>query len=580
MLAVALVLAVLARRGPPPVSAPQMSFQLESLGDSVESDGLAISADGRDIVVVGRSERGTRLYHRALDSAGFRAIPGTEGAAPVVTIRPDRSVLFWANRSLHEVRLDGGSPLRFARVGNFPAGMSWDDRAGLVLGMITFSRPTGLSRVARGDTGATAITRLPSRGMHHDPVILPDGEHAAFLNFGDPFGIGVASLTDGNWQAWPLSIRPNRIVGLSGGILFYLADAGLVAVEWDERERRPVGEPMVVPRLPEGVSNAALARDGTLLFATTQEQRYQVVLISAGGRRKPLLPGNSVSQFVPRFDAAGTRVAFRSALDGINDVRVLGLSDGALQPLHLGDRTGSAVAWSRDGRVFANQGAGTSVRRSLVRSRPADGSDSARVVYDSPDVLVTGLDVSRDGRLLALAASPQTVQTSSSRQILITGADSTGATTRLGTGSSDYIAPRFSPDGKWLAYASDETNRYEVYVRSLTGSGAVQVSERGGGQPVWSADGKLLYYRTGSAIMAAELTATRTGGLTVRGHRQVFQGNFLGDESFPYGTWDVAPDGSLLLAEAIGGNVGSPIRVRTGWIPELKALMLARPRAR
>jgi len=591
-LAVALVASLVARRPATPPPGPPMIFQLESAGDSIAPTGVAIAADGRDLVFAGRLRGQSMLYHRALGAAGVRPIPGTEGAGPIAAIRPDRSVIFWADRELREVRLDGGGATRFARVGNLPAGLSWDDRAGLVLGMLMFSTPNGLSRVSRGDTSVTAITEVA--GMHHDPVILPSGEHAAFTSFGvgaQPTAIGVASLKDGTWERWEVSPPPSRIVGFTEGVLVYRSRNQLMAVAWDSRRQRPLGEPAPIPGLPEDIADAAVSLDGTLALVAAARRRYETVLVDASGSATTLLRDEpKAAQFIPRFGPGGGRVAFRTEFQGINDVRVLGLDGGVLQPLRFSaDRGLQSIGWTMDGRIIVGSiplpafGSVTSGRGNerpyalRVRAQPADVSDSARIVFTYDEARVAGMDVSPDGRTIALVTVPLGAGLASDADILLARIDSPAPPRSFVSGAGDQTAPRFSPDGRWLAYASRESGRYEVYVRSTTGGGVAQVSDRGGGQPVWSADGKRLYYRSGSSIMVTDLAVTAGGGLGVRSHQRVFDGDIVGAESDRGATFDVDPRGRIIVARAIG-DAATPIVLATGWIAELKAQMAARPR--
>ena len=212
-----------------------------------------------------------------------------------------------------------------------------------------------------------------------------------------------------------------------------------------------------------------------------------------------------------------------------------------------------------------------------VRAQPADVSDSARIVFEYDEARVAGMDVSPDGRTIALVTVPPGAGFASDADILLARIDSTQPPRPFVSGAGDQTAPRFSPDGRWLAYASRESGRYEVYVRSTTGGGVAQVSDRGGGQPVWSNDGRRLYYRSGSSIMVADLAVTAGGGLGVRSHQRVFDGDIVGAESDRGATFDVDPRGRIILARAIG-DAATPIVLATGWIAELKAQLAVRPR--
>jgi dipeptidyl aminopeptidase/acylaminoacyl peptidase len=337
---------------------------------------------------------------------------------------------------------------------------------------------------------------------------------------------------------------------------------------------------MAIPGLPDSVTNAALGVDGTLaMLHGTFGGVYEIVLIGADGQAARLLP-DTLRFLVPRFGPGGARVALR----GLGDADALWILDrasGTRQPLRL-ERSGGipGIVWTRSGQIFVGLaprlGTGSPVRRS-IRELPADGSDTARIVFDAREQRISGFDVSADGQQLAVAVLPTELGSEAQSDIMLTRLDSTQALRPLATGTANQVAPRFSPDGRWLAYASDESGEYEVYVRSRERAGLVQVSDRGGGQPVWSVDGKRLYYFAGSGIVAAELGETPGGGLEVRGRRSVFEGDLLGRLSETVATYDVDAAGRIIAARMIGA-AGQTITVRTGWIEGFKAQLAARRR--
>lgn len=147
------------------------------------------------------------------------------------------------------------------------------------------------------------------------------------------------------------------------------------------------------------------------------------------------------------------------------------------------------------------------------------------------------------------------------------------------SGGANEYAPRFSPDGHWLAYTSDESGRPEVYVRPFPGSGQrVQISTGGGNEAVWSGDSRHVFYRSGSAFMVADV-APSGGALSVASRRKLFEGNYYGaDPTALSASYDVSPDGhSFLVGRAIGDSADE-IVVWTGWLGELEGQFVERRR--
>jgi dipeptidyl aminopeptidase/acylaminoacyl peptidase len=140
---------------------------------------------------------------------------------------------------------------------------------------------------------------------------------------------------------------------------------------------------------------------------------------------------------------------------------------------------------------------------------------------------------------------------------------------------ANEVAPRFSPDGRWLAYASDESGVFQVFARRFPGPGErVQVSDAGGGQPVWSPDGRRLFYQTEDAVVAALLEIDRGGErLSVAGRERLFRSVSYGGASSASASYDVNPDGTgFALTRAAGGR-STEIVLWMDWLDELRPLL-------
>jgi Tol biopolymer transport system component len=181
-----------------------------------------------------------------------------------------------------------------------------------------------------------------------------------------------------------------------------------------------------------------------------------------------------------------------------------------------------------------------------IWKQPTDGSGPAELLY-KPEVEPFEAIMSPDAQHLIVRTAPGAKY---SRDILSVRLDDAQTVTPLVTGPYTESLPRLSPDGKWLAYQSNETDRFEVYVRPFPGNGArVQVSDRGGTEPIWARDGRSLYYRgpTGELI---QVTVTTGASFSIGARTVVLTGDYLTDAS--HANWDVSPDGRFLLLKRAG----------------------------
>ncbi|HSR15853.1 MAG TPA: protein kinase [Gemmatimonadales bacterium] len=565
------------RSSPLPV---RFAFPAEGGEEETPGHSMAITPDGRVIVHAGLASGRRMLFRRDLGQLKSRPIPGTEGGFQPV-ISPDGRELAFATTDgrLVRVPLDGGAPLPIVAV-TTPIGMSWSAAHGLVLGMPSFSDTiSGVSLVpATGDSGLRPLT-LPDDGMHHDPMVVADGGVALITEFrfggGQRRGafLGVVSLDDG---ATVSTDRPvfsgGGPVGMAGDILVYFGpDRALMAVRFDLPGRRVLGDPVRVSDDLGQVRDAILAPDGTLALRMAPEA-FEVVRVDLSGRATPILP-DTVGAVTARFSPDGARAIILGDVRGRATLWVYDFATATRSLLEIDRRPGVPVRgpggirgqleWTADGRRFV---AGWTGGPAVV-STAADGSDSVTILARFDDRQLNHAVVSPDGRSLALG----TGMASGELDILVARLDGDTAAVPFAATSSNEVAPRFSPDGRWVAYASDESGRFEVYVRPYPGPGPrIQVSEGGGGQPVWAREGNRLFYRVDRAMMAAEL-AVRDGAVRVAGRWMLFEGDwFRADAGAVAPVYDISPDGQyFLMGRALPGS-RAEIVVWTHWLEELE----------
>jgi dipeptidyl aminopeptidase/acylaminoacyl peptidase len=285
------------------------------------------------------------------------------------------------------------------------------------------------------------------------------------------------------------------------------------------------------------IGNAMLvvSRSGTIVSAGGNPTERVLELVDRTGRGTPLSRRVGLFQD-PRFSPDGRRIAV-----SLNDeIWVLDPAREALVRLSR-DSVATRPAWSPDGRdlLFVHQGEAVTLRR--LR---ADGTTpAARLLEWSSAGLWEGL-YTTNGRSLIVRTVGQ-----GARDIWLAPLEGGEPTVLVSTPASE-VAPALSPDGRWLAYSSDESGQYEVYVRAFSGGERYLVSD-GGTEPVWSADGKELFYRRGPSLIAASVRAGPA--FTVLGRTELFS-NPEYEVDPTHANYDVAPDGRhFVMVRHVGG---------------------------
>jgi Tol biopolymer transport system component len=238
----------------------------------------------------------------------------------------------------------------------------------------------------------------------------------------------------------------------------------------------------------------------------------------------------------PRLSPDGRRLAVELGGDRSNEIWVADLAVGTLERLTrqgFSDRP----EWSPDGARILYSSSRSSPN--ALWWQPADGSGPAELVYQGPDAIREGVFTPDGGSIVFRTDTPD-----SNRDVFRLSLSGEREPVPLLTGVNDDKHPRVSPDGRLLAYTSNETGREEVYLRALSGRAArVRVSTGGGGAPLWSPEGRQLYYRIGAAVMVANVTASPALAITRRD--TVFTGRFT--TSPWHQNYDVTPDGKSFV---------------------------------
>ncbi len=533
-------------------------------GDAGPVAAGTMSPDGRSVAYPGALGAGSRrvLFVRRLDEVVSREVPGT--TAPAVPVfSPDGQWIAYveARRRLVKIPVAGGTPIPLGDVPD-AGGLDWSPDGELIVGAGVDEGLLGLSRVSADGGPMRVFTRVDTtRGelSHQAPVVIDDGAAVLFSirKAGDDFEVGAASLrADEPHMAVGVRGRP---LGVLDGQLVSLDREGILwAVGFDVGQFRVRGAPVQVLdgiRLQSGpgLRSAFLSRTGALTYLTGDADR-RLVWVDRNGAARPAIEGLRDYAHLA-LSPEGDRVALTINSGAKRDIWIQDLGTGTLTPL---TSVGSArnPMWTPDGRriVF---GATLAGGRTAFWSQDADGSGAptlAAVPQHNPWLA----HLSPDGRQIVYNAI-----SSRTFNLETVSLDSASPSTVLeGSPTAAEIWGRYSPDGRWIAYTSDESGRMEIYIRASTpGGGRVPVSVNGGRRPVWSRDGRRLYYWEEQRMVEAVVSTVPSPRVVSR--TTLFSGPYADD-------YDIAADGRFLMIEAERSGV-SLVAV-PGWRKELRRL--------
>jgi eukaryotic-like serine/threonine-protein kinase len=533
---------------------------------------VAISPDGRAVVYRAVRQGTLQLFRRALDEAAPVALEGTSNATGPFLSEDGRWVAFEHDGRLMKAALSGGPAVPVcAAAGGVSGAWGPDDT-------ILFSTATDpvLQRVpARGGEPVRVTTLDPSRGevAHAFPAWLPGGQAALFtVRTAEKAHVAVLRLDSGATQLLLEGRQPHYLP--SGHLVFY-RDGALWTARFDLRELVLAGDPVpvvqeVAASASSGHAHFALSRSGSLVYLArtgTRPARY-LAWVDRAGRESPLdVQPRAFTRLALSRD--GARAAVGATEPEGPTVWLLSLARGTLTRFGAGPAAESAPIWAPDGRTLIfrseRQGGG------LVRAA-ADGTGAAERVTATGGPIHTPYDVTPDGRTLLFSE----FHSYRDQRIGRVALDGQSPPEWLSAGGFAQLRPQLSPDGRWLAYQSDESGRFEIYVRPYADleSGRWQASDEGGTSPMWGPDGRELFYYHEGALMRVPVArgTTFVAGRPAALFRVPQYGERLGP------SYGVSPEGRRFLvirddpAARDGASRGQIMFVQH-WVEELSRLV-------
>jgi serine/threonine-protein kinase len=530
---------------------------------------VAISPDGSRIVYTSRGGGQIHLVVRQLDELGARPIAGSEGARDPFFSPDGQQIGFATLEDLRRVAVGGGSSIRICPLsGVVFNGATWGPDNSIVFAQAG----AGLFRVSAAG-GEPEKLAAPDRAKEETnylrPSILPGGRAVVYTvelrSAGRPTRIAARTLEG--------DVTTTVVEGgfgaqyLPSGHLVYGQGDRLMAVPFDVSTLKATGAPLIFQdgvSTKEPVPNVAIASDGTGVYVAghgTTNTRHLVWVDRRGTHVAQIVAQPLEIPRYPRLSPDGRRLAVTIGPSVAGQIWIYDLA-GSAQPLRLTFQDHNLFpTWSPDGKriVFISR-AGSD----QILSIPADGSATEPERVLATQTPAVPRDWSPDGVFILFGEM---------RHLHLLHLTDGKARRWLQTPFAESDG-RFSPDGQWLAYRSDQSGSPEVWVRPFPGPGApVRVSSDGGGDAVWSRDGKELFYRNGLKILSARVVSDVA--FRVEAPRTLFEGGF--DPGSERG-YDVAPDGRFVMIEnePNGNTTSASIVVVLNWTEELRARMPAK----
>jgi len=462
---------------------------------------LAFSPSGARLAFAACDAAGRcRLFVRALDRAEVQPLDGTDGAQAPFFSPDETSIGFFADGKLKSVPVSGGSAATIAAA-RVPLGAAWLDDGSIVFAAGTAQ---GLQRVAAtgGTPRAATIVDATSGELRHEaPDTVPGGDAILFtavLAPGAPLASRIVAVSRDTGRRTVVVDRASAPRFVAPNVLVFVRDGDLMAAAFDAAQLKLAGQPVVVaPRVGEAPAQYAVSRVGAIAAAAGADPGFSLAWVAKDGALAPL--ADALQPLVGAdLSRDGRRIAGVRADGDRADVWWGDVERGVLGRVTAGGDHRDP-RWTPDGRAI------------VVASRVRGGAFNLfeRSVADSAAPL----------RLTDAAHHQAAASVSPDGSVALTDFDpATGAdialVARVGANAVaivrtefDETAPAVSPDGRWIAYQSNESNRWEVYARPLAGGGAaVPISSGGGEAPVWSRDGRTVYYAARAGVMAAAVS--------------------------------------------------------------------------
>jgi Tol biopolymer transport system component/DNA-binding winged helix-turn-helix (wHTH) protein len=525
------------------------------------SSGISLSPDGKMAAYIAADKGNTALWVRPLEGTSARRVAGTEGAGLPFWSPNSQSIAFFAQGKLQRVELAGGAPQTICDVGLAPGG-SWGSDGQILFG----GWGSSLFQVSASGGQPKPLTTLnASRGevFHYWPQILPGGRFLYFVRSHkrENTGVYAASLANPNDAAQLLATDANALYAPGAhddrkGHLLWLRGATLVAQDFDVDELKlsgvphPVADP-VARMAVHGQMQVAVSATGLLMYSPSAPLR-QLTWVDRTGKPIGTAGEPTLSAHLQLSPDGRRAVVTRVNPDG-GDLWILDLERGVWNRFTSKPGINIYPIWSPDGRTILYA---SDAPFNLFR-KDASGANGEQRLTQSPNPQFP-MDWSRDGRFILYEED----NASGDRRSLwvLPVAPGNKARPYLPARFNQYMG-RFSPDTRWVAFQSDESGRYEVYIDAFPEPrGKVRISTGGGVLPHWAPGGRELYYVSPDSMLMSVSLKVGTGSIEPSVPHALFRLPVQDADISPY---DPAPDGQRFLV--VAAEHAAPLTVIVNW---------------
>jgi len=538
---------------------------------------VTFSPSGNAIVFLGMGDGQRQLYLRELDSQQARPIAGTEGAFCTPFFSPDGQWIgFLADGKLKKASLNGSAVVALADMPGI-SGASWEIEEAIILSPGPGTR--GLQRVPAAGGAPVQVTTLDTASgerAHQWPQVLPGGNTVLF-------SASVSeNLEENRIVAQDLRTGERRILVQGGtfphyvptGHVVYVQKGILMAVEFDPQTMEVRGSPLQVREnvmeSGQGAAQYGVSHLGSFVYVPGGDlpDQRQLVLVDRTGKEQSLdAPMNAYAHVRLSPDSS------RAAVEVDGGARTTWIYDVARKTrTRFFYEEGTWPLWTPDSRqiVFYSRRAGT---RGLFW-KPAGGSGAEEQLVVTQADFAVPVSFSPDGRFLAFVES----RPSTGYDIGVLPLEGARTPQPFLQTRFNESTPMVSPDGRWLAYTSNESGRNEIYVQPFPTPGEkAQISRNGGADPVWAANGRELFFRGGDRMQAVPVQTN--AGFVAGNPVELFDERAYGKllrGPVPMGSYDVTADGLHFLMIKALAPAPTQINVVVNWFQELERLVPTR----
>jgi serine/threonine protein kinase len=535
--------------------------------NDAQPDSAVISPDGQKIAFTATSADGKwQLWVRSLDSSDARLLPGTDDPLEPFWSPDSKSIAFGSQGKLKRVDLVGGSAQVLCDAARMTGG-AWSTK-GVILfgsdyGSVLFQVP------ATGGEPKPVTVRDNARGDfgHTTPSFLPDANHFLFrisVN-SNPQGVWIGSLDSP--EVKQILTDNTSAIYASPGYLIFARNLALMAQAFDADSLRLKGE--AIPIIPQAITDArgpgrySVSDNGILVWQSNWKREYQLLWFDREGKQVgsvgPVMEVTSGQE--PHLSPDGKRLVIKRD----SNIWVIDLARDT--GIRLTSVFSQLPLWTPDGSHIIFQSSTNEIGKRGIVQKAANGLGELELLLNGVNFPA---EMSPDGRFILF--DRRGVRTQLDVWVLPLFGD--GKEFPLLNSAFDEREPQLSSDGRWLAYCSDESGSYEIYVRPFSADGKVgddkrRVSTNGGFQPKWRVGGQELFYVTGDGQMMSVPVKASGAGIEFGTPHALFKTRLFGQQAILH-EFDVTPDGQrFLVGTLIGEPKAPPPTVILNWTAEL-----------